>query len=177
VTTRTIRRAILIASGLLLAGVVLTGCVAPFLPPPPPTSGATGDKPEQSPQSPPAPILTNGYLQIGDCIDDSPVVKLHDGDIPIVDCTETHYSEVFGFIELTKKDYYPGQDEIFGESGSKCFNLFEPYIGSNVNVSTLETGFYYPSEARYSQGDLVVACTAFDKTGQPLVGSVKGSKK
>lgn len=168
-------RARLFGTGAVLVAlaVALSGCLS-F----PPQSGSSA-APEPLPSASPGfkqdnETTSSGRWTIGDCAIISIKVK-NDTVNPLVPCSEPHYSEVFGFVTVTQKDYYPGDDVLISEAGTRCFTLFEKYVGSSINTSSLSVWFYLPTERGYVAGDNLVTCLLYRTDEGQLTGSAKDS--
>jgi hypothetical protein len=160
---------------VIALAVALSGCLS--FPPDPDSYSATG--PDPLPSASPGfsqqnETTSSGRWTIGDCVVMSIKVKSELVD-PTVPCSEPHYSEVFGFVTVTQKDYFPGDDVLIAEAGTRCFSLFEKYVGTTINASSLSVWFYLPTEKSYLYGDNLVTCMLYKTDTSELTGSAQNS--
>jgi hypothetical protein len=119
---------------------------------------------------------------VGDCFDrrrlDRPAEDSATRQTDIVlklDCSLPHDNEVIGVLEQPEEGGYPGEDPLLAFARNNCVDAFEPYIGRAYEVSTLELGYYLPSQVEWDEGVRVIGCYVYDVSGAKLVGSVAGS--
>ncbi len=141
---------------------------------------AEGTPPEQdSPEQPP-PAEENtdvGAIAEGDCLNDDGVASGEQqfSEVPVVDCSESHDSEVIAVDELESGRAFPGQDAIQTEADDLCTGqAFESYIGVEWIDSIYYVRAYPPVEEGWESGDYEVICAAYDQAGD-MTGSIANS--
>ncbi len=114
-------------------------------------------------------------LGAGDCTDDS--LRNLD-DVETVDCDEEHDIEVFGTFELEDDDDLPDEDEIFEEVSDECVDLFEEYVGTDIEESDYLADYRAPDEDEWEDdGEREVLCyISGTRDGEDLEGSAEGSE-
>ncbi|RNL82868.1 hypothetical protein EFW17_18120 [Halostreptopolyspora alba] len=116
-------------------------------------------------------------LRVGDCVNDESATTAEGGvtEMPVVDCSEPHDSEVIAIEELESGRPYPGDDVVSSEAEELCTGrVFEDYIGVPWIDSIYNTGHFTPVEEGWEAGDYEVICIAYE-AGTKLTGSVEGS--
>lgn len=112
-------------------------------------------------------------LAVGDCFD-----RNTDGgeisEVPIVECSEPHDSEVFHTFELSD-DEFPGEDALLERAEEECVPAFEEYVGVDYAHSQLDIFPITPTEGSWSRGDREVVCALYDLDQGQLEGSMEGS--
>lgn len=137
------------------------------------TSTAGGDE-TGGMDAPPAPegeVLFSD-LEVGMCLNDANLPERF-SSIPQVDCAEPHDSEVYAIVTLPD-GAYPSDDELFRLADDACYEEYEPYVGTNYDVSYYYFAYYWPDKNGWASGDRDIVCVVYDENGQ-IEGSVRGS--
>ena len=115
-------------------------------------------------------------LSVGTCLNDVDQPLAQDvTEVPAVDCTEPHQSEVYAEIILDSGDY-PGVDAVVAEAQDQCMREFGQFVGLDFAASTLNFHFYYPTARSWAVGDRSIYCVVFDP-GVDTVGSLAGAAR
>jgi len=114
--------------------------------------------------------------EVGACIN---AVDLLGGDgvseIPTVECTEEHDTQVFAVVELPDGEY-PGDDALATLVLDECGAAFEGFVGVPPAESTLEFDGLSPSEDTWAVGDREIICLAFYPDLSTTTESFEGSE-
>lgn len=181
---RTRSRSAWVLAALTLVAT-LTACTgddgatsATTLPPPPPETTTTTEPPLEAGEE-----IFVYSPNVGDCFDrrrlERPREETATGQTDIVlllDCALPHKNEVFAVVDVPDPDGpFPGEDPMLTHARRECVRSFEAYVGRAYEVSTLEIGYYLPSQLEWDEGVRTIGCYVFDLAGGKLVGSVAGS--
>jgi len=148
------------------------------------TSGPTATPRESAPASPapsPSPVFEDPYdLVVGMCVD--PILDHGDDTLLaglIRSCKEPHLMEVFGVGDLaaTPDGLYPGDATVDEMAWTLCEGAFLEFVGVDFDRSRLSASYWTPTDVTWSAGDRSVLCVVEAHPYQPLVASVKGSKR
>jgi hypothetical protein len=115
-----------------------------------------------------------GDLRVGDCFDHKDANTDEFGEVEAKPCTEPHAEQIF-FTGSMPDGEYPTDDEIFQWTDANCTPAFESYVGTTLDITTLDFGPYVPTQAGWEDGDHMVLCSAFDPEDDPLTESVENS--
>lgn len=113
-------------------------------------------------------------VEVGQCVQNAESEKI--SDLQVIDCAKPHQAEIFYTVELSAKQRIPEED-LSDYARDTCIDAFEDYVGRSYEESELDTTELYPSEESWATGERTIACFAISADGEPLVGSVKDSKK
>ncbi|MDX2024796.1 septum formation family protein [Microcella sp.] len=124
--------------------------------------------------APPAPAGEVNYweLEVGMCLNDANLPERFT-TIPLVDCAQSHDSEVYAILPLADGPY-PGDEEVFRLAEDGCYEAYEPYVGMSYDTSYYYFAYYWPDKNGWGAGDRNVVCIVYDENGQ-IEGSVRGS--
>ena len=114
-------------------------------------------------------------LTVGECVDEASVTEEGEqeiGALPVTDCSEAHYAEVFHTVELTD-DGYPA--DVVTRAQDACYDGFEDYVGIPYDESEYFFTATYPTEGSWDMGDRQIACLVVGEVGEQLTGSLKGA--
>jgi len=120
-------------------------------------------------------------LAPGDCVLSPSDVTIELAELRRVDCETEHHMEVFARVVFpTDPDedtpQFPGDAAMKAFADGACAEEFPGYVGVDLRDSALWTTFLAPSARSWSEGsDRTVTCFV-TTTGEPLTGSVAGSK-
>jgi hypothetical protein len=101
-------------------------------------------------------------------------------------CEEPHDGEAFAQLELEPADVLrflpPTDDEptdraLHRAAQSRCLPLFRDYVGSDFASSRLAISTLRPEPETWAAGDRSVVCSLYAVGLEPLVGSVRGSRR
>ena len=113
-------------------------------------------------------------VEVGQCVQNADSEKI--SDLQVTDCAKPHQAEIFYTVELSAKQRIPEED-LSDYARDTCIDAFEGYVGRSYEESELDTTELYPSEESWATGERTIVCFAISPDDEPLVGSVKDSKK
>ena len=115
-------------------------------------------------------------LEVGTCLNDVDQPLAQDlTEVPAVDCTSPHQSEVFAAINVEGTDY-PGIDSPTDTAVQECQIEFERFVGVEFSASSLNFHYYYPTTSSWAVGDRSIYCVIFDP-GVETVGTLRGAER
>jgi hypothetical protein len=98
-------------------------------------------------------------LAIGDCFTVGEAEEIN--DVPVVDCTQEHDSELFARVTITGfGGTYPSDDAVFEWLFDECLDEFPRYVGEPYESSNYWIDMFIPTEASWGDGDRIGLCTA-----------------
>ncbi len=118
-------------------------------------------------------------LRAGDCFDmpagseDSVEVL----DVEAVPCSEPHENEVYVVTNYTASDSFPAIEAIWDYADQFCLTAFDTFVSIAWEDSSLQFGYFYPSEEGWADGDQAITCVLYDLNGLPLIGSMRGAAR
>lgn len=81
-------------------------------------------------------------------------------EVPVVDCTEPHDSELFARIDVsTLGATYPGEDPMFDWLFDECVARFPGYVGESYEASRYWIDMFIPTVDAWRDGDHTGLCT------------------
>ncbi len=147
-------------AGAILLGV--TGCQTE-------TTSAVSSEPE-------TPTVNVLELEVGTCLNDVDQPLAQDlVDVPAVECSTPHQSEVFADLVVDGSDY-PGIDALTEQAVQGCQAEFQRFVGVEFAASELNFHYYYPTQSSWSVGDRSIYCVVFDP-GATTVGTLRGVER
>jgi len=120
-------------------------------------------------------------LQPGDCVLSPTDVQAELSELRRVDCDTEHHMEVFARVDFPESDdddaaQFPGDAGTKAFADGACAEEFADYVGIDFRDSSLWFTYLVPSARSWSEGpDRTVTCF-ITTTGEPLTGSVAGSR-
>ncbi|MFB2556712.1 septum formation family protein [Herbiconiux liangxiaofengii] len=159
---------LLATTAMVAASLVLGGCsmLTPSLPPT--TDSTSGAEIEQ--QS--ADVFR---LAVGQCLNDGDASG-EVSDVPSVDCSTEHDSEVYFTFDLPEGDF-PGSAAVNDAAEAGCLPPFEAYVGIDYDSSSFVYTAYTPTQESWGSGDRQVVCIVYNADESKLTGSVKGAAR
>ena len=120
-------------------------------------------------------------IKPGQCFESQAEVKAQIDEITEVDCKQEHAQESYAVIEYESADgaapdIYPGDDALAKFAQGACAGAFRDYVGVDYLDSELFYTYLLPSARSWDDEDRSVICFV-TTAGEPMQGSVKGSKK
>ena len=120
-------------------------------------------------------------IKPGQCFEGQDEVKAQLSELTKVDCDEEHAQESYAVIRYTppqgvSADTYPGDDALTKFAQGACAGAYKKYVGVDYLDSKLFYTYLLPSARSWDDDDRSVICFV-TSAGEPLQGSVKGSKK
>lgn len=120
-------------------------------------------------------------IEPGQCFEGPGEVKAQLSELTEVACDEPHAHESYAVIEYQPTegeapDIYPGDDALTKFADGACAGAFGDYVGVDYLDSSLFYTFLLPSARSWEDDDRNVICFV-TTAGEPLQGSVKGSKR
>ncbi|MEZ4504155.1 MAG: trypsin-like peptidase domain-containing protein [Dehalococcoidia bacterium] len=99
-------------------------------------------------------------------------------DVLVTDCNEPHEHEMFETLSAGgASDPFPGENTINDLWQTGCVDSFEAFVGIAYEDSRLDVGALVPTAESWVEGDREIACYVSDLFGEPLVGSMAGSRE
>jgi len=115
-------------------------------------------------------------LEVGTCLNDVDQPLAQDlVDVPAVECTTPHQSEVFAAVTVDGSDY-PGIDALTDQAVQGCQAEFQRFVGVEFAASELNFHYYYPTQSSWAVGDRSIYCVIFDP-GVTTVGTLRGAER
>ncbi len=120
-------------------------------------------------------------LAPGDCVLSPTDVQAELAELRRVDCESEHHMEVFARVDFPVSDdddapQFPGDAATKAFADGACAEEFAEYVGIDFRDSSLWFTYLVPSARSWSEGtDRTVTCF-ITTTGEPLTGSVAGSR-
>ncbi len=123
------------------------------------------------------PVLEAGDSLVGACLAFAADTGAEITVFPRVDCAESHSHEVFAVVPSTEPNY-PGFEALEAEAQVACLAAFEPYVGVNAFDSELFYEWIVPTLDSWDRADdRQIVCVAGAHDGEPLTGSIAGSRR
>ncbi|GAA1762207.1 hypothetical protein GCM10009795_005840 [Nocardioides hankookensis] len=118
---------------------------------------------------------------VGQCFEAQGEVKAQLSELSEVDCDEDHAQESYAVIPYVSDggdagDTYPGDDALAKFANGACAGAYGKYVGVDYLDSSLFYTYLLPSARSWEDDDRSVICFV-TSAGEPLQGSVKGSKR
>jgi hypothetical protein len=119
-------------------------------------------------------------LQVGDCFMEgteaptSPDDTVEVDSVDAIPCEQSHNAEVFANIELPDGGF-PGEAPVTDMAETRCFDEFEPYVGTSYESSEYNFGWFVPTGETWSNGDRTINCVLYLNDGGTSTGSARGS--
>jgi hypothetical protein len=119
-------------------------------------------------------------IKPGQCFEGQAEVKAQLSELTELDCSEKHAQESYAVIPYQSTDgnapdTYPGDDALNKFAEGSCAGAFREYVGIDYLDSSLFYTYLVPSARSWEDDDRSVICFV-TTAGEPLQGSVKGSK-
>ena len=114
-------------------------------------------------------------LTQGECVNEPSVTEEGEqeiGVLPVVDCEQPHYGEVYYTVDLTDEEIPDAMPE---QAEAICGDEFAGFVGIAYENSRYYYTAIYPTPTTGSAGDRQVACVIVGDVGEQLTGSAEGS--
>jgi energy-coupling factor transporter transmembrane protein EcfT len=114
-------------------------------------------------------------LRTGDCIDEDLFAEDATDTavtVTVVPCGEPHPAQVYASVDLDPGTY-PGENAIFDEADTLCYDEFEAWVGTSYETSELEVFYYYPTAETWEQDDRAISCVVI--APEDVTASLQGS--
>jgi hypothetical protein len=120
-------------------------------------------------------------IEAGQCFEAQSEVKAQLSELTEVDCDEDHAQESYAVVPYESDggdtaDVYPGDDALAKFANGACAGEYGTYVGVDYLDSKLFYTYLLPSARSWEDDDRSVICFV-TSAGEPLQGSVKGSKR
>lgn len=120
-------------------------------------------------------------IEPGQCFEGQTKVKAQISDIKRLDCADEHALEAYAVIDYedatgATTDTFPGDEVLTKFAQGACAGDFRRYVGVDYLDSSLFYTYLVPSARSWEDDDRNVICFA-TTTGEPMQGSVKGTKR
>ena len=129
--------------------------------------------PASSAAAPPASAsaATHPQTHIGECFQFGPN---EDSAVTSVDCNQPHDGEYFHIFDFAGTSL-PSDDEMDEESDEICGLIFEHYVGTSPEETTLDYTAMSPTKQTWAKGDREIVCIAVRTDDEQLTASVRDS--
>ena len=114
-------------------------------------------------------------LTQGECVNEASVTEEGEqeiGALPVVDCSEPHFGEVYHTVELADEEY---PADVVSQAEEACYDAFADYVGIAYEESIYYFTATYPTQGSWDLGDRQIACLLVGETGEELTGSLEGA--
>lgn len=111
--------------------------------------------------------------EVGECLQQEFLAGDEVDEIPVLDCSEEHDSQVVGVFDAREGDY-PGEEEWTQIVTDGCLPAFEEFVGVDYGDSELRVSQLTPAEDLWDDGDREVLCLAY-LDGETTTESFEGS--
>lgn len=120
-------------------------------------------------------------VEPGQCFEGQTEVKAQISELTAIDCDDEHAQESYAVIPFQAvdgeaPDTYPGDDALTKFAEGACAGEYRTYVGVDYLDSELFYTYLLPSARSWEDDDRSVICFV-TTAGEPLQGSVKGSKR
>lgn len=120
-------------------------------------------------------------IEPGQCFEGQTEVKAQLSELTEVDCDEEHAQESYAVVEYQDSggetpDTYPGDDALTKFAEGACAGAYGEYVGVDYLDSELFYTYLVPSARSWEDDDRSTICFV-TTAGEPLTGSVEGSKR
>jgi hypothetical protein len=120
-------------------------------------------------------------IEPGQCFEGQTEVKAQLSELTEVDCDDEHAQEAYALVtyedaEGQTPDTYPGDDALTKFAQGACAGEYAKYVGIDYLDSELFYTYLLPSARSWEDDDRSAICFV-TSAGEPLRGSVKGSKR
>jgi len=117
----------------------------------------------------------------GQCFEAQSEVKAQLSELTEVDCDQEHAQESYAVVKYVAEgsqipDTYPGDDALAKFANGACAGEYGTYVGVDYLDSKLFYTYLLPTPRSWEDKDRSVICFV-TSAGEPLQGSVKGSKR
>ncbi|KQW45982.1 hypothetical protein ASC77_18935 [Nocardioides sp. Root1257] len=120
-------------------------------------------------------------IEPGQCFEAQSEVKAQLSELTAVGCDQDHAQESYAVVPYVSAggdagDTYPGDDALAKFANGACAGQYGKYVGVDYLDSKLFYTYLLPSARSWEDDDRSVICFV-TSAGEPLQGSVKGSKR
>lgn len=122
-------------------------------------------------------------LTAGSCLDPPGEIAPELSSVRVVPCDTPHTQEAFDTIRYAADDgtaddgaVHPGDEVLAAYAEAQCARRYQGYVGVPYAQSGLLLTYLLPSVRGWHHGDRAVVCVV-TTAGEPLTGSVKGSRR
>ena len=118
-------------------------------------------------------------LDPGDCVDLDPLgTDATVTTVPVVDCDEPHFGEVFhvGDLDPDGDREYPTDDELFAEIDGICVQRFSGYADPSVDPQQFRNYPIAPDENNWNDAGGRYVCIAMQRDAERFVGTLAESR-
>jgi hypothetical protein len=124
-------------------------------------------------------------LEVGDCFDNESGLpddpnELSAARVDEKPCDEPHDAEVYAIVEhpAAADAPFPGDPTLGRFAFDTCSERFEAFVGRDYNSSGLDILFPVPQELSWTKlDDRRVLCSVYDLRSEPLVGTMRNSRR
>lgn len=122
-------------------------------------------------------------LSVGDCFTEAEMNTAMSGgevsEVPVVDCAESHDSEIFFSHQITG-DAYPGDEAVGVEAEEVCYgDNFTNFIGVSYAESEIYAAYLTPTQESWDQADdrEVLCYVTTSTTGETVTGTLEAANR
>ena len=113
-------------------------------------------------------------VAVGDCFIAGEAEEIQ--QVPIVDCTRKHDSELFAKVDMVGMgSTYPGDEVMFEWLFERCLEEFPAYVGEPYESSEYWIDMFIPLEDGWGDGDTTGLCTLVLVDDELNIRTVSGS--
>ena len=121
-------------------------------------------------------------IKPGQCFEAQDEVKAQLSELTAVDCDQDHAQESYAVVPYVSDggdagDTYPGDDALAKFANGACAGEYGKYVGVDYLDSALFYTYLLPSARSWENDDDRSVICFVTSAGEPLQGSVKGSKR
>ena len=168
---RRVRPAAMVIGGIVAVALIVTNLVGQALEdgttPGPTTAASAGP-------TVPGTLRPANELAVGDCLVEPTEETFF--DVLLVPCDAAHDMEVIFVGSHPEQADFPSDDAFAEFADTTCGPAFEAFTGSALDgQSTLEIGWFTPTEEGWAEGDRSILCYLYPSSGEPASQSYRGA--
>ncbi|WP_372728286.1 septum formation family protein [Nocardioides sp.] len=116
-------------------------------------------------------------VEPGQCFAAPGEIKAQISDLTLLDCEVEHAQEAYAVVRYPDPpDSFPGDEALTKFAEGACAQEFREYVGVDYLDSKLFFTYLVPSPRSWQDDDRETICLVTN-AGEPLTGSVQGSKR
>lgn len=146
-----------------------------------PDDGRHGDRDQGNGPGAGGEETTVFEIEVGDCFDSPDGIERYEGEgaleesVTVLPCGDPHEGEVFGSVEVTGYDAFPGVAELIAYAERECPALVPSYVLDTWALPVDVLPYYYHPEADgWEAGDREILCFFGQLEGEPLSEPLRG---
>jgi hypothetical protein len=116
-------------------------------------------------------------LEVGQCISDQSAGEDEVSSVPVVDCAEPHYGEIYALPQLPDGEF-PGDEVVSQRAQELCQGAdFQTYVGVPYLESEIYQSALLPSAETWEEGDREIVCYLRNEDNSPITGSLRNANR